>query len=171
MSAISDQYAIALFEVSKEEDNLNAISDAYESFLEAIDQESMEFFLHPGIDKATKTKVIQKTDIPTTLKNFLSVLIQNNRFKVVKAIKRSFDDLLDTMHNRMDILVYSKKKLTNKRSETLKAQYEKTYSRQVTINNVVDPDIIGGLRFEFDGLVIDDTVNRTLNDLKRHLTK
>jgi len=171
MSAISDQYAIALFEVSKEEDNLDAISNAYESFLEAIDKESMDFFLHPGIDKATKIEIIQKTDGPKTLKNFLSVLIQNNRFNGLKEIKESFDDLLDSMHNRMDVVVYSQKKLTKKRLETLKEQYEKKYSRQVTINNVVDSSIIGGLRFEFDGKVIDDTVNHTLKDLKRHLTK
>ncbi|WP_343089384.1 ATP synthase F1 subunit delta, partial [Methanocalculus natronophilus] len=123
MSAISDQYAIALFEVSKEEDNLDAISNAYESFLEAIDKESMDFFLHPGIDKATKIEIIQKTDGPKTLKNFLSVLIQNNRFNGLKEIKESFDDLLDSMHNRMDVVVYSQKKLTKKRLETLKLRW------------------------------------------------
>lgn len=171
MSAISDQYAIALFEVSLEEKNTEAISEAFESFLEAFDDESMKFFLHPGIKKAIKTNIIQDIEAPTSFKNFLSVLVQNNRFKALEAIKVSFDELLDTMHNRMDVKVYSKKKLTEKRLKAMKEQYEKKYARQVTIDNVVDASIIGGLRFEFDGKVIDDTVNHTLSDIKRHLTK
>ena len=78
---------------------------------------------------------------------------------------------MESQKDIMRINVYSGKPLEKKRINQLKAQYEKKYNRQVIIENHVEASIVGGLRFEFQGLVIDDTVNHSILQIKSRLTK
>jgi F-type H+-transporting ATPase subunit delta len=70
----------------------------------------------------------------------------------------------------MHVVVYSQKPLGEKRIKALKDAYEAKYRRIVTLENKVDKSIVGGLRFEFDGKIIDDTVNSTLKQFQSRLT-
>lgn len=45
----------------------------------------------------------------------------------------------------------------------------RTYGREVSLNVVVDPDVIGGIRVEIDDEVIDGTVSSRLDDARRKL--
>lgn len=171
MSAISDQYAVALFELSKADEKTDRVSEDFDSFIKSFDENSMTFFKHPAVKKNKKVEIVQTLDLDPLFKNFLSVLIENNRFDYLYDIRESYESLLDNMHKRMHVVVYSKRPLKKQQINALQEEYEKKYSRQVTVENKVDELIIGGLRFEFEGKVIDDTVNHTLRELKSRLTK
>lgn len=171
MSAISDQYAVALFELAIEEKKTDDLSKVFSSFLESLDEESKQFFLHPKISKKEKQAMVNTFKIESLFKDFLNVLIENNRFLMLNDIFTGYQKLLEEQLNVMRITVVSGTALTKSRIETLKEQYEKKYHRQVLIENQIDETIVGGLRFEYNGLVIDDTVNHTLNQLKSRLTK
>ncbi len=171
MSAISEQYAVALFELSNQTNNLDAITAEFKQFIASIDLDTMGFFKHPGVEKKRKKDVVHSLDQSELFNHFLCVLIDNNRFDIIHDIKASFDVMLDNMFKRMTVYVYSKKPLTKAKVSALKTEYENKYNRQVTIENRVDESILGGLRFEFDGKVIDDTINNNLHQLKRRLTR
>jgi F-type H+-transporting ATPase subunit delta len=53
--------------------------------------------------------------------------------------------------------------------ERLTAALERQYDRPVHLNEVVDPDVIGGLRVEIGDDVIDGTVATRLDDVRRRL--
>ncbi len=171
MSAQSEQYAVALFELSREQDDLEEIKETFAAFLKSLDEKDMLFFRHPKIKKNEKKDVIRAMDFPALLKDFLFVVIENNRFEILEDIYGSFAALIDKMHRRMAVVVYSKEPLDKKRIQNLKEEYENRYNRKVTLENRTDKTIIGGLRFEFEGMVVDNTVNRTLNQLKSRLKK
>ncbi len=171
MSALSEQYAVALFELAKERSVIERIQDDFKQFLKGFDHETKAFFTHPNIDKKDKFDVVKACELNRLFQDFMHVIIINNRIAFLNEIAADYDDLIDKMHNRMHVVVKSKKPLDNKRVKQLQAQFEKKYNRQVSINNEVDDKILGGLRFEFEGKVIDDTINATLSQLKRGLTK
>ena len=171
MSALSEQYAVALFDVANDLDAVSDVQEEFKNLVDNLDNEAMKFFEHPGIEKVNKRQLIASLNLIKVFENFLNVLIDNGRFDQLQIIKDDFYELINNRYKRMHVVVYSKRPLDKKRQDNLKEQYEKKYNRQVTIENRVDKDIAGGLRFEFEGKVIDDTINHTLRQMKSRLTK
>ncbi|MFP4286445.1 MAG: ATP synthase F1 subunit delta [Candidatus Izemoplasmataceae bacterium] len=169
MSALSDQYAVALFELGLENDSLNDLKVTYESFIPSLDQKTMEFFLHPKISKNDKKALIKQFDLPELFRDFLYVLIDNNRFDYVKEIYQGLHNLMINLANQMVVKVYSKENLSKAKVTEIQSQFERKYNRNVLIENVVDQTIVGGLKYEFAGVVLDNTINNNLNLIKSHL--
>ncbi len=59
--------------------------------------------------------------------------------------------------------------LTDSERERLAGALARTYGRDVHLNVVVEPDLIGGLRIEIGDDVIDGTVASRLHDARRRL--
>ena len=171
MSTTSNQYAVALFELAHEADEKDAISEVFEAFTKELDKEQLNFFIHPRIKKADKKAVIKGMEANQLFTDFIYVLIDNNRFENINDIKNDYDKLILDQGKIMRIDVYTKESLDKSRMSQLKKQYEKKYNRQVQLENHIDPSIVGGLRVEFDGKVLDNTVNHTLSQLKNRLAK
>jgi len=171
MSATSNQYAVALFELAHEADEKDVIQETFEAFAKELDLEEMTFFIHPRITKADKKAVIKAMDMHALFTDFIYVLIDNNRFENIQTIKQNYDKLILEQGKIMRIDVFTKTALDKSRMNQLKKQYEKKYNRQVMIENHIDETIAGGLRVEFDGQVLDNTVNHMLSQLKHRLAK
>lgn len=171
MSVVSDQYAVALFELALESEAIEDVKNGLEAMIDALEQEdSRLFFTHPAIAKKTKKEAINALNVHDLLRDFMYVIIDNQRFLELHNIIKSYKTLIESQNEIMRINVHSGKALDEKRIDQLKAQYEKKYNRQVIIENHVDPSIVGGLRFEFQGVVIDDTVNQGIHQIKSRLT-
>lgn len=171
MSAISDQYAVALFELGLESDELNDLKETYESFILSLDDSTMEFFLHPKISKQDKKALIKTFKLLPLYRDFLYVLIDNNRFDYVKEVYEGLDKLLNELNNQMVVKVYSKERLSKTKVAEIESQFESKYNRKVLIENIVEETIVGGLKYEFAGIVLDNTLNNHLNLIKSHLGK
>lgn len=171
MSAISDQYAVALFELGLESDELNDLKESYASFIPSLDDSTMEFFLHPKISKQDKKALVKTFKLSPLLTNFLYVLIDNNRFDFIKEIYEGIDKLLNQLNNQMVVKVYSKTRLTEAKVSEIQTQFESKYNHKVLIENIVEQTIVGGLKYEFAGIVLDNTLNNHLNLIKSHLGK
>ena len=170
MSALSEQYAVALFELAQNENMAHEIEDALDVFMESLDKESYAFFGHPGIKTDKKKSVVETLEIPGLLRDFLFLILDKNRFDELANILDSYKTIRSNADKEMRVVAYSKTPLSQKRIEQLKEAYEKKYDRTVILENRTDENIVGGLRFEFDGKVIDDTINNTLKQFKSRLT-
>lgn len=171
MSAQSEQYAVALFELANEKDQLKDIQSVFSAFLNGSDDDTRRFFLQPNIHKDKKKTAIKTLEFPQLFNDFMHVIIDNHRFDSLKAIFTDFNDLIDRMHDVMHIHVYSKTTLNQTQLDNIKQSYQKKYQRKVMIEPHIDERIIGGLRFEYEGKVLDQTINQTLSALKHRLTK
>ncbi len=171
MSALSEQYAVALFELANEKNQLKDIQSVFSNVLNSFDDEDRRFFVHPNIHKDEKKAAIKALELPQLFNDFMNVIIDNHRFDSMRDIFVDFNDLIDRMNDVMYIRVYSKTKLNQTQLDNLKQSYEKKYQRKVMIEPHIDESIIGGLRFEYEGKVMDQTVNQTLSKLKHRLTK
>ncbi len=170
MSALSEQYAIALFELALENNQSVDVEKAFDAFVEGMNENTMSYFMHPGVQKKDKKAIISELSLLETFRNLLYLLIDKNRFDHLEDILESYKDIRSRQANEMHVVVYSQKPLNDKRKTALKDQFANKYHRKVTIENRIDETIVGGLRYEFDGKVVDDTVNSTLKQFQSRLT-
>ena len=71
----------------------------------------------------------------------------------------------------MHVVVYSGTKLSESELQQLQDNLSKKHNRNVTLDNVVDASILGGIKIEYEGNVLDQTINHYLHSLKSSLTR
>jgi len=101
--------------------------------------------------------------------NFLKGLVENDRFDLIEAVILYYQGILDDLDKVMVVKVISNKALSKENLDKIKARLNKQYQRSIKTEKVIDPNIIGGMRIEVEGNVIDETINRQLEQMKSSL--
>lgn len=163
------EYALAIFSLANEQNQLTTTITLLQSFLASLDDSSRGFFRHPGIDKPSKKAVIESIMHDEFVRHCLFLLIDNQRFDELEEIVEEIKLLQKKQSGIVDFIVYSKSALSPTALESIKTKYTKELNRDVRVKNMLDSTLIAGVRLEFDGYVIDQTVSHYLQDLTASL--
>ena len=167
MTDVEKQYARALFSLALEKNEVDKIYQEMLSFLKSIDEKTKEFFLHPKISKKAKHEIVEKALNNNLLVNFLKVLIDNDRFILLDNIVYAYLDLINEMNEVVEVKVTTKTSLSKNNIEKIKKNLETKLLKKIKIIEELDETIIGGIRIEYLGNVIDETVNSSLENMKQ----
>jgi|LGOV01.1.fsa_nt_gb F-type H+-transporting ATPase subunit delta len=171
MSYIAFQYAEALFALAHEEKQVESVLESFKGFVKAQDFEISKFLNHPKVTKKAKKEVLSKAITNSLFKNFIFVLIDNSRIDYLDDCLDEYQVIVDAQNKIMNVFVYSSKKLTKTETQELVNNLSKKHNRKVKLENIVDKTILGGLRIEFEGNILDETINNYLATLRNNLTK
>ena len=166
---LAKQYALALFSLASEKKIEKEIKSEYKQLLEAFDDLTWKFFLDPRIEDEDKKKLIEKSVKNKLLINFFKTVIDNKRINSIKDIFESYKLLLNDSKNIAEVKVFTKNSLSKANKERLKNKFSSKYNKKIIINEVIKPNIVGGIRIEYRGQVLDQTINAFLDELKSSL--
>ena len=99
----------------------------------------------------------------------VSSLVQQPRERRVRTLLGRALRLVADQRGRTVATVYAATALDAAQLDRLGAALSSRYGAQVTVNLVVDPSVVGGVRVEIGDDVIDATVSSRLNDLRQRL--
>ncbi len=170
MSALSEQYALALFGLAREASCVEDMQTWVSSFASVYTEEKA-FFDHPAVSLEAKLEVVLKAYPKGLFSDFVGVLMQNNRLALLPDITDDFEALIAAQDQQMYVTLTSAKPLSDARVKQIQAQLQKQYNRHVIMDVIVDASLIGGLRYAFDGKVLNDTVAQNLRSLHHRLVK
>lgn len=173
-SEVAKVYAGALLEIGHEK---NAISKTEEelSFLADLlknDHDLMRYFSAPGITKDAKKQFVDKvfgSELSELIVNFLKVLIDNGRQQDIPAINVAFSELLDIVNNRQKITLVSSVKLDSDIINSIKKGLEDRFNKNIIVEEVIKPTILGGIIVQVDDLIIDASLENDLFKLREKL--
>ena len=171
MTGIANQYALAVFSLAKEKNIETSVLELLEKFVKGIKPETYKFFAHPKISKSNKLDMLEKVIENKFLLNFLKVLVDNDRFSIIEAISLAYKDILNELNKVMNVKVISKKHLSKTNLNKIKTKLKDKYFKNINIIEELDDSIIGGFRIEFEGNVIDETINKQLDSIKSSLSE
>lgn len=171
---VARSYAEALFEVGERQ----SLHDAFVGSLQSLDaalQSSPQlrlFLTSPKIDaaikKATVRKALQGRAHPLFL-NFLMILIDKRRQRLLEAIGQEYRTLLDERLGRLHVEVTLAREPEQRAREELSERLSRTLGRQVVPHLTVNPEILGGIIVRFGDNVLDGSLRRRLLSLRRRL--
>lgn len=98
-----------------------------------------------------------------------SSLVQQPRERRVRSLLSWATGLVADQRGRFVATVHTATPLDAERLERLRGALSTRYGREVSLNVVVDPEVLGGARIEIGDDVIDATVAARLNDLRQRL--
>lgn len=112
-----------------------------------------------------------REDLPTEVKNFVRLLIDNKRLELVPAIRDQFEQLKHEREGVVEADVYTAFPLVDGQLEQLVAELERRVGRKVSPRVSVDKELIGGVRVVMGDEVIEASVRGKLAAMAAALAK
>ena len=170
-ASLSGRYATALFELARDEKQLDAVSASLATLKAAL-AESDDFrrlTTSPLVSREEAAKAIAAAagamglDPLTT--NFLGVLAKNRRLGQIGAAIRAYSALAARHRGETTADVTSAHPLSADQVEALKTKLKGQLGRDVAIDLTVDPAILGGLIVKVGSRQVDGSIRTKLNTL------
>ncbi|TFI57733.1 F0F1 ATP synthase subunit delta [Sphingomonas parva] len=170
-ASLAGRYATALFELARDERQLEAVGASLNAVREALrDSADLQTLTtSPLIGREDALKAVRATatamglDPITT--NFLGVLAQNRRLGQLSNVIRAFNLLAASHRGETTAEVKSAHPLNDDQIAALKANLKTRLGRDVAVDLTVDPTILGGLVVKIGSQMIDDSIRTKLNTL------
>src|SRR5699024_6507846 len=99
-------------------------------------------------------------------RNLVQLLIQRRRFALAPAMAELFEERRAVLEQRVAVEVHSAVELSQERKASLAEALKRRLQRDVEMNCVIDPKIIGGVLVQSGDMVIDHSVRGQLLQLK-----
>ena len=170
-ASLAGRYASALFDLARDERQIDAVSRSLDSLNQAL-ADSREFdqlVASPLVDRDEAGKAFAaiaaalKAD-PLTA-NFLGVLARNGRKGELAQVIRLFRRLAADHRGETTAEVVSAHPLSDSQVTALKTQLKARAGRDVAIDAHTDPTILGGLIVKLGSQMIDASLKTKLNRL------
>jgi len=167
----NDAYAEALFSVAKAEGNIAEVEDELFRFsrvLEAND-ELRGVLADPHIPAARRQQIVE--DIldgkatPTTV-NLISLVVGNGRAHDLPKIVDELVGRASAARGTLVAEVRSAVALSDDQQERLAEAISSQTKRAVTVRNIVDPSVLGGIVTQVGDSVIDASIRTRLHQLR-----
>ena len=170
----SHEYALALFQsCSKSE---RAIVVDWFHLIEDIVEQTPEYLglmTSPNItDEVKKTLLAEVfSDAPESFLYFLYVLVDQDRFAMLLEIAQVYQQYIYDEDDIMVVDVISAQTLPSEKQVELTNSLQSKFNKQIILIERVQPSVIGGIRLEFQGKVIDQSIYTQVNRLHQSISR
>jgi F-type H+-transporting ATPase subunit delta len=172
VSGVAGRYATALFELGLEEKALEQIETDLGRFGEALDASDDLQRLVKSLMFSTEEQgralgaILDELKIEGLTKNFLLLVSKNRRLFATPDMIRAYRAMLAEHRGEMSATVTAASKLTNTQVTALKQALKAGLGKDVMLDQLVDPSLIGGLMIKVGSRMIDTSIRTKLNSLK-----
>ena len=169
---IATTYAEALFQGALQDGDAKAVIRDIDLLLDQASgyRQAIVMLANPlwGIDdkKAALIEVAEKLKLAPETLRCLNVMAENNRFSEFELILKAYRHLYLQKHNIVEISVETVKELSVAQDKALQDNLKAFLKKDVLVNYVIKPEILGGLTVSFGSDMIDDSLKGKLNRLE-----
>ena len=174
-NSTSKSYALALYEISKENSETDKIENEMKSFQQLLKESSdfKEMILSPTVSKEDKKNVIfaitDKNNFSVNLKKFLGFVALKNRLFYLNNIIESFLNLVSKNKGELKAKLISSKKLSKDEKKKIQNDLSKDFQSSLDLDYIYDPSLIAGLIIQIGSTMIDTSVKTKLKKLEKNM--
>ena len=175
---VAKRWALALMELAQEDQNISK-DDILDDLLEIAEtiqasEELSNVINNPSISTEEKQIVLCKlfqNSIMPIVYNFIYALNLRKRISIISEIAIEFEKELEKVKNMTRVNITSAIELNDERKEEIKTKIAEKLSKEIIVDWGVDSDIIAGLIFNIDEMIIDNSIKHKLEDLSKEIIK
>jgi F-type H+-transporting ATPase subunit delta len=169
---IARPYAQALFDIAQGDKSLDTVEKGLVSISDMASESGdfSRFLRSPVISTDAKSvavdAILKQSKVDATVGNFVRVVAANGRLFALPAIIKAFRDLAAKERGEVTADVTSAVPLSKAQLSSLAATLKQKIGKTVTLNEHVDPSLIGGLQVKVGSQMIDSSLKTKLTAMK-----
>ena len=173
LTTLARPYAKAAFELARTDDKLATWDEMLAASAAVTADESMARWLkspHSSAEKAVE--IIAEAiggGVDPRFEGYLGVLADNDRLSLCGEISRLFQQLRADAEKRLQVRVVSAVGLEDSQIERIRSALAKRFDREITLDNEIDSDVLGGAIIYAGDQVIDGSLLGRLKRLEASL--
>ncbi|QKJ61943.1 ATP synthase F1 subunit delta [Flavobacterium sp. M31R6] len=168
------RYATAILDLSNSKGVAEAVNNDMKSIASTIkgNLELSTFIQNPTIKVEVKEKALLEVfaTVNNVTKGLLHLLFENKRFEILDVIAAEYSKLFDIMNNVEVAKVTTAVAMDAALEAKVLAKIATLSDKKITIENIVDPAIIGGFILRIGDQQYNASVANRLQILKRELS-
>jgi F-type H+-transporting ATPase subunit delta len=170
-ASLAGRYATALFELARDERQLEAVGTSLAALRDALrdSPDLRELTTSPLIGREDALRAVKAVSASMGLdpitSNFLGVIAQNRRLTQLPSVIRFFNLLAADHRGETTAEVVSARPLDDDQVAALRSKLKGRVGRDVAVDLTVDPTILGGLVVKIGSQQIDGSIRTKLNNL------
>ena len=174
MSRAAIRYAKAILETAVSSGKANQVNEDMKSIIAAIDSSTdlKDFLASPIITSEVKMKALSEvfSSVQAETKSLFRLLQENKRFEILEAIATQYNAQFDEMNGVEVAKVTTAFPITAELEAQILAKAGTISTKKLTIQNTVDPSIIGGFILRIGDKQYNASVSNRLQELKREFS-
>jgi len=170
-ASLAGRYASALFDLARDERQIDAVSRSLDTLGSALldSRDFAELVDSPVVDRDQAGKAFAalapQLGLDPITSNFLGVLARNGRKGQLRPIIRLFKRIASEHRGETTAEVVTARPLNDDQVAALKSQLRSRAGREVNIDAQIDPAILGGIVVRLGSQMIDASIRTKLNRL------
>jgi len=175
--SIAKRYAKGLFAVGEKDGKYREYLTAMESILGVFDKEQRlgKALMLPILEMAKRkgllADIMKACDAPLPLANMFSMLLEKNRMGYINLIKDVYSELVDEKDGQIRGTIYTAYPLVDTMKSRIEVELKKRLHKNVLLQVIEDKTLIGGVKVNVKGTIIDGSIKRQLETLKENILK
>ena len=176
MTEVGNVYGESLYELAKEENLTKLIGDQLAVLQQAFRQEPdfIRLLSSPNLTKTERCQILDDSfrgKVHAYLLNFLKILTEKGYMRYFSDCCDAYTEHYDQDNGILRVDAVSAVELTDAQKEKLMQKLSRITGKEIALRNRIDPAVLGGIRLDYDGQRLDDTVSHRLDAIRNVLNK
>ena len=176
MTDVAANYGQALYTLAKEENLTHEIMQQLLVLNESFTQEPafLQLLRSANLNVQTRCNIIDdsfRDKLHVYVVNFLKILTQKNYIRHFPHCVSAYQQQYNCDNNILPVTAVTAVALTESQANKLRDKLATITGQTIELTNRVDPSVMGGVRLDYHGKRLDDTVSRRLDSVRCMLQK
>lgn len=161
-------YANALMAVAQKKKTVDLITNEFDRLHNIIDEHPkwLELMDSPMYDLKDKDAKVDKLNLSPTLSACLKTMVRKNHMSLFFDVYHDWIRLIRRQQQIAHVNVYSAKKLTKEQKDKLLKRLKPRFKDMtIDLHLRVDSELIGGVKIIYQGVALDRSIARELDEL------
>ena len=171
MTDAGSVYGLALYQLATEESLAKSIGEELSVLQEAFRAEPdfIRLLSSPNLSKAERCQILDDSfrgKVHPYVLNFLKILTEKGYMRHFSDCCEAYIQQYNTDNGILSVTAVTAVALSSAQQDKLSAKLAQITGKEIQLRNRIDPKILGGIRLDYDGKRLDNTVSHRLDTIR-----
>ena len=176
MTEVANVYGGALYDLARDENLAKQLLDELDALNKAFSQEPafLRLLSSAAVSKAERCQILDDSfrgSVHQYVLNFLKILTEKGYMRHFSYCCDAYLEHYDQDNGILRVNAVSAVELSTEQKEKLTQKLSRITGKEIALRTRIDPRVLGGIRLDYDGQRLDDTVSHRLDAIRDLLDK
>ncbi len=171
MTEVGSVYGLSLYQLAKDEALAKTIGEELAVLQEAfrIEPDFVRLLSSPNLSKAERCQILDdsfRSKVHPYVLNFMKILTEKGYMRHFGDCCDAFTEQYNADNGILSVTAVTAVTLSAAQSDKLAAKLCKLTGKEILLRNRIDPAVLGGIRLDYDGRRVDDTLAHRLDAIR-----